>query len=76
MSEVLYLDQGRVTIPKHSRKRQGLENGDTLIFLETKSGAMVLKPANSRPKLTLWEHLKKFRDVEIPEREVHCKPRL
>lgn len=76
MNTVLCLDKGRVTIPKESRKRLGLEDGDTVLFLETKSGAMVLKPVRSRPKLTLLEHLKKFHDVEIPEMRFHSKPQI
>lgn len=32
MNEVLYMDKGRVTIPKDCRTRRGLEDGDTLLF--------------------------------------------
>lgn len=76
MNEVLYMDKGRVTLPKESRDKYGLGDGSTLLFLETKSGAMVLKPVNEKPELNLIEHLKKFKDVEIPQIKAHCPPRV
>lgn len=76
MNELLYLDKGRVTLPKESRDKHGLGDGSALLFLETKSGAMVLKPVKAKPQLDLIEHLKKFKDVEIPEIKAHCPPRL
>lgn len=76
MSEVLHMESGRVTLPKESRDKLGLTDGSTLLFLETKSGAMVLKPVKEKPELTLIEHLKKFKDVEIPEIKAHCPPRV
>ena len=76
MNEVLYMDKGRVTIPKECRTRRGLADGATLLFLETKSGALVLKPVKAKPELSLIEHLKRFKGVEIPEIKVHCPPRV
>ena len=75
MNEVLYMDKGRVTIPKECRNRHGLEDGSTLLFLETKSGSLVLKPVKSKPELSLVEHLKRFKGVQIPKSKVHCPPR-
>ena len=76
VSELLYMDKGRVTLPKESRERHGLGDGSTLLFLETKSGAMVLKPVKETPELNLIEHLKKFKGVEIPDFKGHCPPRV
>ena len=76
MNEVLYLDRGRVTIPKACRTRRGLEDGDTLLFLETKSGEMVLRPLKEKPKMTLLEHLRKFKGVELQAMAFHCPPRI
>jgi|GEM_PF-2972127 len=76
MNDVLYMDKGRVTIPKDCRERRGLADGDTLLFTETKSGEMILRPLNSKPKLTLAEHLKRFKGVEIPAMKFHSAPRI
>jgi bifunctional DNA-binding transcriptional regulator/antitoxin component of YhaV-PrlF toxin-antitoxin module len=65
-----------VTIPKDSRTRHGLENGDAMLFLETKSGDMVLRPVKAEPEMSLLEHLRQFRGVEIPEIKFHSAPRL
>jgi AbrB family looped-hinge helix DNA binding protein len=76
MNEVLYMDKGRVTIPKECRKRHGLEDGSTLLFFETKSGALVLKPVKAKPELDLVDHLRKFKGIEIPGRKHICPPRV
>jgi AbrB family looped-hinge helix DNA binding protein len=76
MNEVLYMDKGRVTIPKACRTRRGLEDGDTLLFLETRSGEMVLRPVKEKPKMTLLEHLRKFKGVELSTMKFHCPPRI
>ena len=75
MNAVLYMDKGRVTIPKDFRDRRGLADGDTLLFLETKSGEMILRPLKARPELTLVQHLKRFKGVEIPAMKFHQAPR-
>jgi AbrB family looped-hinge helix DNA binding protein len=75
MREVLYLDKGRVTIPKDCRDRHGLGDGDTLLFLETKSGALVLKPVKAKPEMDLIDHLLRFKGLELPERTHYCPPR-
>ncbi|MDR3573133.1 MAG: hypothetical protein P4L50_04690 [Anaerolineaceae bacterium] len=75
MSEVLYLGKGRVTIPKDCRDRHGLGDGDTLLLLETKSGALVLKPMKAKPELDLIDHLLRFKGLEISERNHFCPPR-
>lgn len=76
MNELLYVEKGQVTLPKESRDKHGLSDGSVLLFLETKSGAMVLKPVKAKPQLSLIEHLKKFKGVDLPELETHCPPRV
>jgi AbrB family looped-hinge helix DNA binding protein len=75
VNEILYMDGGRVTIPKECRERHGLGDGARVEFYETKSGALVLKPMVESPSLSLAEHLSRFQDVEMPSRPVHCPPR-
>ena len=75
MSEVLYMDKGRVTIPKACRDRRGLADGDTLLLLETKSGVLMLKPVKARPEMDLIDHLLRFKGVELPVRHHFCPPR-
>ncbi|HEX4350979.1 MAG TPA: AbrB/MazE/SpoVT family DNA-binding domain-containing protein [Verrucomicrobiae bacterium] len=74
-NEVLYLDKGRITIPKDCRDRHGLDDGDTLLFLETKSGALVLKPVKAKPEMDLVDHLLRFKGMDLPERKHICPPR-
>lgn len=76
MNDVLYMDKGRVTIPKDYRDRRGLADGDTMLFIETKSGEVILKPVNAKPELTLIQHLKRFKGVEIPAMQLHSAPRI
>ncbi len=75
MNEVLYMDKGRVNIPKEYRDRRGLADGSTLLFLETQAGALVLKPVKSKPDKSLIDHLKNFKGVQLSDRPAHCQPR-
>lgn len=75
VSQILYMDKGRITIPKECRERHGLEDGARIEFYETKSGALVLKPMKARPALSLAEHLSRLPDADAPARKVHCPPR-
>jgi AbrB family looped-hinge helix DNA binding protein len=76
MNTILFMDKGRVTIPKDCRTRRGLREDGPLFFRESKSGDMVLKPVNAEPELSLVQHLKRFRGVEIPEMKFHSAPRI
>ncbi len=76
MTSVLYLDKGRVRIPSDCRRRHSLPDGCPVLFFETKSGAMIIRPYNAQPELDLSEHLRQFNGVEIPDRSHHCPPRL
>ena len=75
--EVLYMtEKGQVTVPIASRAKHRLGAGSRLLFMETKSGAMVLKAIKDQPALTLVEHLARFKGVELPEHKAHCPPRV
>jgi len=45
------------------------------LFLETKSGALVLKPVKAKPEMDLIDHLLRFKNLEIPEWKHFCPPR-
>jgi AbrB family looped-hinge helix DNA binding protein len=76
MNDVLYMDKGRVTIPKDYRKRHGMADGDTMLFIESKSGGAILRPVKSKSKMTLVQHLRQFKGVEIPAMKFHAAPRI
>ena len=59
-----------------SPAKHGLGAGSCWMFVETKSGAMVLKAMKDKPELTLVEHLTRFKEVELPELKAHCPPRV
>ena len=75
--EMLYMtEKGQVTVPVDSRDRNKLSGGSVLMFLETKSGVMVLKPVREKPEMTLLQHLRRFKGVEFPQIKAHCAPRV
>ena len=75
--ELLYLtEKGQVTVPSDSRSKHGLGEGSRLLFMETKSGMMVLKPVKEKPEMTLVAHLTRFKGVELPQMKTHCPPRV
>lgn len=77
LMEVLYMtEKGQVTVPIESRAKHGLGAGSRLMFVETKSGTMVLKAMKDKPELSLVEHLTRFKGVELPELKAHCPPRV
>jgi AbrB family looped-hinge helix DNA binding protein len=77
LMEVLYMtEKGQVTVPRDSRSKHGLGEGSRLLFMETKSGTMVLRPVKDKPQLTLVEHLTRFKGVELPQMKAHCPPRV
>jgi AbrB family looped-hinge helix DNA binding protein len=69
-------EKGQIVVPKETRDERGFEMGSTFAFLVTKSGALVFRPTKEKPRLTLFEHLRKFQGVQIPERVHHCPPRV
>lgn len=75
MNDVLYMDKGRVTIPKDYRDRHGLADGETMLFVESRSGGAILRPVNIHPQMTLTQHLGQFKGVEIPVMKFNVAPR-
>ncbi len=68
-------EKGQIVVPKEIRDRRGFGNGSAFAVLETREGALFFRPVNSKPKLDLIEHLKRFKGLEIPEIQAHCPPR-
>jgi len=68
--------KGEIVLPKKIREQHGFRNGSAFAVLKTKSGMMVLKPVKEKTKLSLIEHLRKFKGVEIPQFKAHCPPRV
>ena len=64
-------DDGAAGVAGESR----LGEGSKLLFLETKSVAMVVKPVKENPELDLVEHLLRFKGVVIPARVHKFTPR-
>jgi len=76
MTIVHMSEKGQIVVPKNIRDQQGYCNGTAFAVVQSKSGALVLRPVKSKPKLSLIEHLRRFRGLEIPEITAHCPPRL
>jgi AbrB family looped-hinge helix DNA binding protein len=69
-------EKGQIVVPKEARDKHGFGKGSAFAFLETSNGQLVFRPVNPKPKLSLIEHLRKFKGLEIPELKAHCPPRL
>ena len=75
--EVLYMtEKGQVTVPSSARARRKLGYKSTLVFLESASGDMILRPSKASPELDLVDHLRRFKGIEIPERKHMAAPRV
>jgi bifunctional DNA-binding transcriptional regulator/antitoxin component of YhaV-PrlF toxin-antitoxin module len=68
-------EKGQVTVPRAARARWKLGYKSTLMFLESASGDMILRPTKASPDLDLVDHLRRFKGVEIPERKHIAPPR-
>ncbi|MGB7748694.1 MAG: AbrB/MazE/SpoVT family DNA-binding domain-containing protein [Verrucomicrobiia bacterium] len=52
--EVLYMtEKGQVTVPSSARARRKLGYKSTLVFFESASGDMILRPSKASPELDL-----------------------
>ena len=69
-------EKGQVTVPSAVRARRKLGYKSTLIFLESASGDMILRPSKAATDLDLVEHLRRFKGLEIPKRKHTPPPRL
>ncbi len=76
MTIVHMSEKGQIVVPKEVRDKHGFGNGSVFAFLESRNGDLIFRPMKTEPKLTLIEHLRKFKGVEIPKLRVHCPPRL
>ena len=76
MTIVHMSEKGQIMVPKEARDKRGFGLGSAFAFLEAKDGDLIFRPVKTRPKLTLIEHLKKFKGVEIAERTHHARPRI
>ena len=62
-------EKGQVTVPSAARARRKLGYKSTLVFFESASGDMILRPSKASPELDLVDHLRRFKGIEIPELE-------
>ena len=76
MTVVQMSEKGQIVVPKEARDKHGFGKGSAFSFLETKSGHLVFRPVNLKPKLDLIAHLRKFKGLEIPRIKAHCPPRI
>ena len=76
MTIVRMSEKGQIVVPKQARDKRGFRLGTAFAFLESKDGDLIFRPVNAKPKLTLIEHLKKFKGIEIPQRKHHSPPRI
>ncbi len=70
-------EKGQVVVPKEIRQHHGYGNGSTFQVTETRSGCLVLRPM-SQPKRDLVDHLLELSgvDLQVPDRQHHCPPRV
>ena len=69
-------ENGQVTVPSAVRARLKLGYKSTLVFLESASGDLILRPSKANPELDLVDYLRRFKGVEIPERKHMAPPRV
>ncbi len=69
-------EKGQIVVPKQARDKRGYGLGTAFAFTESKDGDLIFRPVNPNPKLSLVDHLRKFKGLEIPERKHHCPPRV
>lgn len=75
MTVVHMSEKGQIVVPKEIRDRHGFGNGSAFAVVDTKDGALSLRPVSAKPKLDLIEHLKRLKGLEIPAIHAHCPPR-
>ena len=68
-------EKGQVVVPKSIRDERGFGNGSAFAVLETKSGAIVLRPVKTAPKMDLVDHLLRIKGLDMPGRQHLCPPR-
>ncbi len=76
MTVVRMSEKGQIVVPKQIRDEKGYGNGTAFSVTQSKSGALVFRPVRGKPKLSLIDHLRKFKGVKIPRLKVYCPPRV
>ena len=76
MTIVHMSEKGQIVVPKDIRDQHGFGNGSTFAVRQTKSGALVFRPVQRRPKKDLVEALLELKGLELPEMKFRCAPRL
>ena len=76
MTIVHMSEKGQIVVPKDIRDKRGFRNGSTFSVRQTRSGASVFRPVEGPPRMDLVDHLLDMKGIEIPERHMHCPPRL
>ena len=69
-------EKGQIVIPKGIRDQHGFGNGSAFAVVQTSNGSIMFRPIKSTPKLDLVDHLLRFKDLDIPERQHFCPPRI
>jgi AbrB family looped-hinge helix DNA binding protein len=76
MTIVHMSEKGQIVVPKDIRDKRGFRNGSTFSVRQTRSGALVFRPVAGAPQKDLVDYLLDMKGIEIPERRIHCPPRL
>lgn len=75
MAIIRMSEKGQVVVPKVIREERCFGNSSALAVVETKSGASVLRPDQTAPRMDLVEHLLRLKGLVIQERQHLCLPR-
>ena len=76
MNVVEMSSNGRIVLPKEIRDRHGYDEGSAFAVIDRQDGSLLLRPVTAKPKLSLAEHLRRLKGLEIPEMHFHCPPRV
>jgi bifunctional DNA-binding transcriptional regulator/antitoxin component of YhaV-PrlF toxin-antitoxin module len=68
-------EKGRVTVPSAVRARRKPGYKSTLVFFESASGDLILRPSKASPELDLVDPPRRFKGLELPERKHLTPPR-
>jgi len=68
--------RGQLVVPKNIRDAHGFGPGSAFAIVQSKDGDLILRPVKSKPKLNLIDHLRKFKELEIPQIKALVRSRL
>jgi bifunctional DNA-binding transcriptional regulator/antitoxin component of YhaV-PrlF toxin-antitoxin module len=75
MTVVYMSEKGELVLPKTFRDAHGLRPGAAFAIVPSMDGDLILRPVKSRPTLTLVDHLRKFKGLEVPEIRAQVRAR-